>query len=174
MTSDRTKVGLENMNAMKDSASKKGYYTDIAFPRNLSAIYWKDSDKPDADDIPKPEVQAAMKFTRLSDDPNLKGAKLFGEKGIRPVDINQGGLGDCWFLAAAAAISEHKGAMEKVFETDLNVKGGYAVNLYALGVPQTTVVDDYIPYYDGKHIFAGVSNDNSLWPMILEKAFAKM
>ena len=56
MTSDRTKVGLENMNAMKDSASKKGYYTDIAFPRNLSAIYWKDSDKPDADDIPKPEV----------------------------------------------------------------------------------------------------------------------
>ena len=64
--------------------------------------------------------------------------------------------------------------MEKVFETDLNVKGGYAVNLYALGVPQTTVVDDIIPYHKGKPVFAGVSNDNSLWPIILEKAFAKM
>ena len=29
-----------------------------------------------------------MKYTRLSEDPNLKGAKLYGENGIRPVDIN--------------------------------------------------------------------------------------
>lgn len=64
--------------------------------------------------------------------------------------------------------------MEKVFETDLNVLGGYAVNLFALGVPQTTVIDDYIPTLDNKPFAAGLSNDYSLWPMILEKAFAKM
>lgn len=86
----------------------------------------------------------------------------------------QGSVGNCWFLAAAAAIAEHKGAMEKVFETDLNVKGGYAVNLFALGVPMTTVVDDYIPFVFDRPFAAGVSKDNSLWPMILEKAFAKM
>ena len=64
--------------------------------------------------------------------------------------------------------------MESVFETDLIVPGGYAVNLFALGVPQTTVVDDFIPFLDNKPLAAGLSNDHSLWPMILEKAFAKM
>ena len=69
--------------------------------------------------------------------------------------------------------------MEKTFETSLNVRGGYAINFFALGVPQTTVVDDYIPFKkddEGKYkaVYAKISNDNSLWPMILEKAFAKM
>ena len=77
-------------------------------------------------------------------------------------------------MAAAAAIAEKKGAMEKVFETSLNVKGGYAVNFFALGVPHTVVVDDIIPFYGGDPMFAGLSNDSSLWPMILEKSFAKM
>lgn len=83
-------------------------------------------------------------------------------------------IGDCWFLAASAAIAEKKGAMEKVFETSMNVKGGYAVNFFALGVPHTVVVDDYIPFYGADPMFAGLSEDSSLWPMILEKAFAKM
>ena len=69
--------------------------------------------------------------------------------------------------------------MERTFETELNVRGGYAVNFFALGVPQTTVVDDYIPFKKDrkdiyKPVYASISNDNSLWPMILEKAFAKM
>ena len=70
--------------------------------------------------------------------------------------------------------------MERTFETDLNVRGGYAINFFALGVPQTTVVDDYIPFIKDseedryKPVYASISNDNSLWPMILEKAFAKM
>ena len=65
--------------------------------------------------------------------------------------------------------------MEKVFERSLNVKGGYAVNLFSLGVPHTVVVDDYIPVKKNKKpIFAELSVDESLWPMILEKAFAKI
>ena len=64
--------------------------------------------------------------------------------------------------------------MEKVFEPSLNVKGGYAVNLFSLGVPHTVVVDDYVPVRFGEPMFAGLSYDKSLWPMILEKAFAKI
>ena len=88
VTADRVKVGEENMKAMNDSASSGKAFTDYAFPRNEASIYWQGHDKPKEDDIPKADTLAAMKYTRLSEDPNLKGAKLYGENGIRPVDIN--------------------------------------------------------------------------------------
>lgn len=69
---------------------------------------------------------------------------LFGD-GISVDDINQGYIGNCWFMAAASALAEVPGRLESVFlNTDnaLNAQGVYAVNLYALGVPHTVVVDD--------------------------------
>ena len=50
----------------------------------------------------------------------------------------------------------------------------YAVKMYALGVPVTVTIDDYLPletYYET--LFARVSKDGALWGPILEKAFAK-
>ena len=46
--------------------------------------------------------------------------------------------------------------------------------MYALGVPVTVTIDDYVPieqYYET--LFARVSKDGALWGPILEKAFAK-
>ena len=65
--------------------------------------------------------------------------------------MNQGGLGDCWLLAAIAALAEYPGFIEKyVF---LNEKEGsnnrqygvYAVRIYPLGMPVTIYVDDFLP-----------------------------
>lgn len=50
----------------------------------------------------------------------------------------------------------------------------YAVTLYPAGIPQTVVVDDLLPFKDGKLIFANIGDDGGLWGPILEKAFAKM
>ena len=78
-----------------------------------------------------------------------RGRTLFGD-GISPDDINQGALGNCWFLAAASAIAEEKGRMEKVFVNEgneLNAKGVYSVKFYQLGVPKTVTIDDYLPLY---------------------------
>ena len=64
-----------------------------------------------------------------------------------------------------------------------NAAGIYGVNLYALGVPHTIIVDDYVPVttiWDAKDkknvettVFNRISRDGALWMTILEKAFAK-
>lgn len=77
-------------------------------------------------------------------------------------------------MAASACIAEHPGRLEESFAQDLDVPGGYAINLWTLGTPSTVVVDDFVPIYNGKTLAARLSNDNSLWPMVLEKALAKM
>ena len=47
--------------------------------------------------------------------------------------------------------------------------------MYALGVPVTVTVDDVIPLDDnGNAVFADVGPDQALWPLVLEKCFAKL
>lgn len=56
-----------------------------------------------------------------------------------------------------------------------NNAGVYAVTLYPIGIPQTVVVDDQLPFgSDGKLLFGNTGTDGGLWGPILEKAFAKL
>lgn len=45
--------------------------------------------------------------------------------------------------------------------------------MYALGVPYTEYVDDWIPTIWDKPLFANLGKDGSVWASIVEKAFAK-
>lgn len=80
-------------------------------------------------------------------------------------------------MAAAAAAAEKEGRIEKIFmntANELNDNGIYAVKFYALGVPHTVVVDDYLPLTSwGSTMFASPSSDGAMWGPIIEKAFAK-
>ena len=54
----------------------------------------------------------------------------------------------------------------------------YGVNIYALGVPHTIIVDDWIPFVEVVEdefipLSAQFPESNSVWPLILEKALAK-
>ena len=111
---------------------------------------------------------------------------LWGSNGITPEDVRQGLLGNCWFLSAASALAEKPGRVENLFlnlDSAQNAAGIYGVNLYALGVPHTIIVDDYVPVttiWDAKDkknvettVFNRISRDGALWMTILEKAFAK-
>ena len=56
--------------------------------------------------------------------------------------------------------------------------GVYAVQIYALGMPMTVMVDDFLPMFqqpDGEFstLYSNLGHDVPIWGAILEKAFAK-
>jgi len=98
-------------------------------------------------------------------------------------DILQGGIGNCWFLTAAAAMAEEDGRLESMFinvdDTSvdgISKNGIYAIKMYALMTEIVVTIDDRIPVWKNgnnwRTAYAQVGADGSLWGPLLEKAFA--
>ena len=107
---------------------------------------------------------------------NSKNFQVFYE-GIDADDIIQGGLGDCYFLSAIAALCEYPKLVEKLFyikeKTEEHCYGCYyRIN----GIWKLVLVDDYFPCYGrwGKNFAFSSTNGNELWVVLLEKAWAKL
>lgn len=85
-------------------------------------------------------------------------AKLF-LGAIEASDIQQGSLGDCYFLSSLAALAEKRFPDEngneichinKIFlHSELNDEGIYAVKIYKNGIPTVVFVDEMVPVKDG-------------------------
>ena len=108
-------------------------------------------------------------------------SSLFGNDGKCTYDdIGQGSVGNCWFMAAAASLTQQPGLMEKAFGThdQFNLsgpRGFYDVNFYLLGVPITIRVDDYIPTYNGySNTLSAKFVNGGAWMPLLEKGMAKL
>ena len=85
------------------------------------------------------DITQWKRITELSDGK----PSLWGSKGISPDGVVQGYLGDCWFLAAAAALAEHPERISRLFtNTDISEAGIYQVTMFVRGEPIKFVVDD--------------------------------
>lgn len=101
------------------------------------------------------------------------GWDLFGESGaISGSQVDQGSLGDCWFLSSLAALADkNPEAIRRMVHDDGD--GNYTVTLFidgewqAIHVDNTMLIDE-----NGRPRFAGDGdhNDKALWPMLVEKA----
>ena len=97
---------------------------------------------------------------------------VFKDK-IEPCDIKQGRLADSFFLSALSAIAENPGRIRNMFVSDKILKEGiFGVTMYKNGEEQLVVVDNYFPCKNTKPVFTR-ANGNELWPLILEKVWAK-
>jgi len=96
--------------------------------------------------------------------------------GFNPADINQGALGDCWFLSAIACCAGKPGVIENLFQHQDEEKGIYVIRLFQYGVFRDIAVDDYVPMMSwGVPAYASSSaGDKEAWVSMLEKAYAKM
>eukprot|EP00929_Paragymnodinium_shiwhaense_P077623 TRINITY_DN3999_c0_g1_i2.p1 TRINITY_DN3999_c0_g1~~TRINITY_DN3999_c0_g1_i2.p1 ORF type:complete len:535 (-),score=74.06 TRINITY_DN3999_c0_g1_i2:358-1851(-) len=98
---------------------------------------------------------------------------------VDPNDMVQGAVGNCWLISALACAAEYKSLLASVVEPrTLSETGKYTLTLYDYGLDDfvSVSVDDSIPLHPQANMpaFANFSETGEIWPMIFEKAFAKM
>ncbi|MCP9264424.1 Calpain-D [Dirofilaria immitis] len=93
-----------------------------------------------------------------------------------PSDIEQGCLGNCWFLSALAVIAERPDILDQIFLTKIyNPWGVYQIRLCIDGHWKVVLVDDFFPCHSQTHGLAfAVGRRNQLWVSLIEKALAKI
>ena len=91
-------------------------------------------------------------------------------------DVQQGSLGDCYFLSSITALTEYPYLIKEKFRTQkFNEEGYYEIIFFIDGEWQIIFLDDYFPYDPRKRKFAfATPHNNELWAMLLEKAWAKL
>jgi hypothetical protein len=79
----------------------------------MSMMYWNESNLKDSklrSDFNN-KAKAFVRPTAMESSPSL-----WGSKGVRPAAVNQGILGDCWFLASMAALGEWPDRIKGIFK----------------------------------------------------------
>ena len=91
-------------------------------------------------------------------------------------DVQQGSLGDCYFLSSITALTEYPFLIREKFRTrKFNEEGYYEIIFFIDGEWQIVFLDDYFPYDPKKNKFAfATPHGHELWAMLLEKAWAKL
>ncbi len=106
-----------------------------------------------------------------------KSPRFFVDKFDR-FDINQGEIGNCWFLAALANLAENENCFSLVVpkgqDFDRGYCGAFRFRFWRFGQWVEVVVDDRLPTRGGKLIYIRSTDENEFWSALLEKAYAKM
>ena len=97
-------------------------------------------------------------------------------------DIQQGSIGDCYFLSVIGSLcdittSKGEKLLEDLFlHTSKTKEHVYGVYFFINGVWELVLIDDYFPYvgYGFKQFAFASSQGNELWVAIMEKAWAKI
>ena len=100
---------------------------------------------------------------------------LFGPSGASYKDIQQGAVGDCWFMASMQQMALAGRIEDNFLNRGASNSGVYAIKFYPLGVPVHIMVDDNIPRYNSNYPkYARYGENDRTWSMLMEQAFAKL
>ena len=109
----------------------------------------------------------------------LSTSPLYGASGAPTyLDVNQGYIGDCYFMASIAEVAlQDPAAIESMFTNNGN--GTYGVKFIINGQADYVTVNDDLPNLPAGYSFANGStlefaNGSILWPELLEKAYAEL
>lgn len=159
---------LDFRSLQSELLSAGAYYADPDFPPESRSLYFNGR-------IPHYVGRVIWKRPR-----DLYKNPMFMVKGARRHDLDQGLLGNCWFVAGAATLATgHKKLFEKVVppdqEFDQHYAGLFHFNFWWYGKWVEVVVDDYLPT-DGQRLIycRNKERPNEFWPALLEKAYAKL
>nr|DBA29908.1 TPA: hypothetical protein GDO54_005959 [Pyxicephalus adspersus] len=111
--------------------------------------------------------------------------RLFPTSGISPRDLQQGSLGNCWFVAAASCLAKDPSIWKKVIPSPQDQEwprpgggshcGIFRFRFWRFGRWVEVVIDDRLPTSGGELIFCRPGHKtNAFWCPLLEKAYAKL
>ena len=95
-------------------------------------------------------------------------------------DIQQGNIGDCYFLSAVGALCDPKfDQINSLFHIkEKSEENVYGIYFFINGKWKLVLIDDYFPYKKKqcvvKELFFSCSFQNEIWVSLLEKAWAKL
>ncbi|KAG0002691.1 hypothetical protein BGZ80_003456 [Entomortierella chlamydospora] len=112
--------------------------------------------------------------------PDLFRNPVFFLNGASPDDIKQGSVGDCWFVASLAVISNIPGLLEQLCVKKNEKVGVYGFIFFKDGDWVSTVVDDQLFYKVDPQTrrrslyFSSCNEERESWLPLMEKAYAKI
>ncbi|KAH3732266.1 CL-2 protein [Pelomyxa schiedti] len=89
-------------------------------------------------------------------------------------DVIQGDLGDCWFLGALATIANRPDLIKQLIVCEHPEMGFYIFRFFKEGAWRLVYIDDRLPTYNNRPLFATCADLNELWVPMIEKAYAKL
>jgi hypothetical protein len=149
-----------------------GKYGDTDFPTNDASLYKNPAEPPDyaEDDL----VVEWMRPEDASKSGNEDEIKMI-QAGMRPGDIKQGKLGDCWLLGAFLTLATHPELLQNLIVHD-GIKHGFAVfQFFKNGEWKQVLVDTRLPYSkNGNPLYGHCADATEVWVPLMEKAYAKL
>lgn len=138
---DMIKIPFEIMDvrSLEGALVDLGYnnYIDPAFPPDSTSVY----DVTNIRDCPFDEVPVWKRPHEF-----MHGRPTLFGRDPEPNDINQGVLGNCWFLAAMSSLAENPAMIKRLFlNQDYNEYGIYQLRICKNGEWVVVTIDDYIP-----------------------------
>lgn len=105
--------------------------------------------------------------------------------GISAHDLNQGHLGNCWFVAACSSLASREALWQKVIpdwkdqewykDKPESYAGIFHFRFWRFGNWTDVVIDDRLPTVNGGQLVYCHSHDsNEFWSALVEKAYAKL
>ena len=95
---------------------------------------------------------------------------------IRPEDVREGSVGNCYFVASLALLATRRELVEAVFCGDTATREAgetYACRFFRNGEWITVTVDDSVPVKAGSVVYGRCRDDSCMWVSVVEKAYAE-
>uniref|UniRef100_A0A8C7PY77 Calpain 6 n=1 Tax=Oncorhynchus mykiss TaxID=8022 RepID=A0A8C7PY77_ONCMY len=153
----------------KECLEDKKLFEDPEFPVTNASLFYRK---------PPPGMVEWKRPREISDEPHL-----FVD-GISSHDLNQGRVGNCWFVAACSCLALKTDLWQKVIpdwkeqEWDSkhpeNYAGIFHFQFWVFGEWVDVVVDDRLPTINRELIYCHSKLNNEFWSALLEKAYAKL